>query len=338
LAAAGTTFAQSTVTISGGISAGILDSGKAGTTQAVSSLGGGANAINIVTTEDLGGGLKGGFSSQIRFSGASGDVTSAGAGNALFHDANVYVSGGFGTVRVGKIAEASPCAFDPWGCTGGAAMVAGLGVGGNAATGGSGLIGAGSQQQSVSFATPTISGFSASIQTSVMSANSPVSTTALRANERRVVTLNYAKGPLSAQVLRTDNGANAGGNGSSYNTGVGNNLDWTTGDTKGNATSIAASYDLGVAKVNLQNAVTKSAAGAKSNDIMMVSASIPMGAITLLAGYAKDKAAVANMDTKFAVGANYALSKRTTIGADMFKAEQGANTGTGFTLRARHTF
>ncbi len=63
-----------------------------------------------------------------------------------------------------------------------------------------------------------------------------------------------------------------------------------------------------------------------------------MGAVTLLAGYAKDKKAAADKDTKVSLGVNYALSKRSTLGADLFKADQGANTGTGLVVRMRHTF
>jgi hypothetical protein len=62
-----------------------------------------------------------------------------------------------------------------------------------------------------------------------------------------------------------------------------------------------------------------------------------MGAYTLLAGYNKDNKAAANADTKTVLGANYALSKRTTLGADVFKAE-AAGAGTGFVVRMRHTF
>jgi hypothetical protein len=80
-----------------------MDTGAAGAKAAVSQLGNGANAINIVTVEDLGGGLRGGFDSQIRFNAATGDANSNNSGGtALFHGANVYVGGGFGTVRMGK--------------------------------------------------------------------------------------------------------------------------------------------------------------------------------------------------------------------------------------------
>ena len=308
-----------------------MDTGGATSKAAVSTLGGGANAVNIVTLEDLGGGLRGGFDSQIRFNAATGDRNSAGSGQALFHGANVYVGGGFGTVRVGKIIEASNCGFDVWGCTGGAGMIAGHGTAsGHDRNGVSGLIGAQTQAQSVSYATPTISGFSASIQTTV----------GTRANERQVLNLSYANGPLSVQFLQSKSSLNVSGTDS----GAANILD---GNGKG--TSIGASYDFGMAKLNIFNAKTDKitaytgtpsgsfAAGNVDRDITGVTASMPMGAYTLLAGYAKDKKQAAATDTKIAVGANYALSKRTTLGADMFKSD-AVGAGTGFVLRARHTF
>jgi len=312
--AATASFAQSTATISGSISVGVMDTGAAGATAAVSTLGGGANAINIVTTEDLGGGLKGGFDAQMRFNAATGDRNSAGTGNALMHGSNVYLSGGFGTVRMGKIIEASNCAFDPWACTGGAGTMAG-------APGTlSALIAAGTIANSVSYTTPTVAGFSASYHTSVSA----------RSNERSVVNVSYANGPIAAQFLQSKNSANVAADGGSIT------------DVKGQGTSIGASYDFGVAKLNLVNAVTENAAGVKTQNITSVSASVPMGAYTILAGYNKAKTgegytATSANDTKTALGVNYALSKRTTLGADVFKQEQ-AGGSTGFVVRARHTF
>jgi predicted porin len=329
--AATTAFAQSTATISGSISVGVMDTGGATSKAAVSTLGGGANAINIVTVEDLGGGMRAGFDSQMRFNAATGDRNSAGSGAALFHGANVYVGGGFGTIRVGKIIEASNCGFDAWGCTGGAGMIAGHGTAsGHDRNGVSGLIGAQSQAQSVSYATPTIGGFSASVQRTV----------GTRANERQVLNLSYAQGPLSVQFLQSKNTVNIAGT----DAGAANILD---GNGKG--TSIGASYDFGVAKLNIFNAKTDKVTAftgtpagsfAPNNldrDITGVTASMPMGAYTLLAGYAKDKKQAAVSDTKIAVGANYALSKRTTLGADLFKSD-AVGAGTGFVVRARHTF
>jgi hypothetical protein len=297
-----------------------MNTGAAGAKASVASLGGGANAINIVTVEDLGGGLKGGFNSQMRFSAASGDVNSSGTGNALFHAANAYLSSGLGTVAIGKIAEASNCAFDPWGCTGGAGVMAG-------ASGTiSGLIAAGTQAQSIRYTTPTISGFSASYQT----------TMAARTNERSVLNLGYANGPLAIQFLQSNGSANTVANGA-----LGAAATAVT-DVAGKGTSIGASYNLGVAKLAVFNARTKDAAGTTTADITGVTATVPMGAVNLLAGYAKAKTgtgytATAANDTKMAFGADYPLSKRTTLGADLFKQE-GVGSSTGFVARIRHNF
>ena len=295
-----------------------MDTGAAGAKSAVSSLGGGANAINIVTVEDLGGGLKGGFDSQIRFNAATGDRNSSGTGNALFHGANAYIGGGFGTVRVGKIIESSNCAFDPWGCTGGASMA------GGASGTLSALIAAGTIANAVSYATPNIAGFSATLQSSVSS----------RTNERSVLSLNYANGPLAVQYLQSKNSSNVAADVAGAAP--------TITDVKGKGTSIGASYDFGVAKLNLINAVTKDASDVKTADITSISASVPMGAYTFLAGYNKAKTgtgytATAANDTKMALGVNYALSKRTTLGADVFKQEQAGGSN-GFVARVRHTF
>jgi hypothetical protein len=67
-----------------------------------------------------------------------------------------------------------------------------------------------------------------------------------------------------------------------------------------------------------------------------------MGAITILAGYNKAKTggtltATAANDTKTSIGVNYSLSKRTTVGADIFNAE-AAGSKTGYVARVRHTF
>ena len=325
-----------------------MNTGAASAVTGVSALGNGANAIDIVTREDLGGGMNAGFTSQIRFSSATGDMNSSGTsnGSSLFHAANLYVGGGFGTVRVGKIAEASNCGLDPWGCTGGAGLNAGAAnsastvVGSTAGASISGTIGAGTQANSISFTTPTINGFSASYQTTVST----------RVNERSVVNVSYAQGPLSLQFLQTENSVNAAGNTTlALNASPATNL--AVGDGNGKGTSIGGSYNFGVATLSVFNAKTTRTTttnvtglgGANiDRDVTAIGATVPMGAYTLLAGYAKDSKQIAARDTRIAAGVNYALSKRTTLGADVFKDEnlwdaKGA-AGTGFIIRARHTF
>jgi hypothetical protein len=218
-----------------------------------------------------------------------------------------------GTIRVGKIIEANNCAFDPWACTGGA--------GTNAGAPGtiSGLIAAGTTAQSVSYATPTVGGFNASYHTSVSSRN----------NERSVMSFNYAQGPLSAQFLQSKNSGNTGGD------VVGGAPSITDAPAQG--TSMGARYNFGFATLAAFNAKTENAAGAVTADITAFTAIVPMGAYTLLASSAKNKKAAATADTKTAVGINYALSKRTTVGADMFK-QDAVGSSTGFVARVRHNF
>jgi len=249
----------------------------------------------------------------MRFNAATGDRNSAGTGAALFHGANAYISGGMGTIRVGKIIEANNCAFDPWACTGGA--------GTNAGAPGtiSGLIAAGTIAQSVSYATPTVGGFNASYHTSVSSRN----------NERSVMSLNYSQGPLLAQFLQSKNSANVGGD------VVGGAPSITDAPAQG--TSMGARYNFGFATLSAFNAKTENAAGTVTADITAFTATVPMGAYTLLASSAKNKKAAATADTKTAVGINYALSKRTTVGADMFK-QDAVGSSTGFVARVRHNF
>jgi predicted porin len=327
LAAAGTAFAQSSVTISGSIQAGVIDTGAATAQPTVGSFGSGANAINIASTEDLGGGLKGGFSGQIRFSAATGDANSAASptntyGGALFHTANAFVSGGFGTVRVGKIAEASTCAFDPWGCGGGAALQAG---GISTAPGGTGgaLIGAAAVSNALAYTTPTINGFSAGYQTSL----SPKAGQTLgRTNERETFNISYAKGPLNLAYINIKGGGNAGASSGPVS------------DDASTSTAIAGSYNFGVATLSVVKAESKGnvATTANNKDITSVGLTVPMGAYTILGGYNKDSKAAANADTQISAGVNYALSKRTTLGADLVKVE--AHAGTGFVTRLRHSF
>jgi hypothetical protein len=283
-----------------------MNTGAAGTDAAVASLGGGANNVTIATSEDLGGGLKGGFTAQLRFSAATGDIGgSSGGGTTLFHAANAHLSGGFGTVRVGKIAEAGNCAFDPWGCTGGASLAFANGVSAGVASN--------TQAQSISYASPAFSGFSVGYQTTVSA----------RTDERTVLNIGYAAGPLALSYVMADSSVASGATAMT--------------STAGEQTSIAAGYTLGFGRITVVNTTTDNAAGVTTSDVTSLGLSVPMGAITVLAGYNKDSKAAATADTKVSLGMNYALSKRTTLGADLFKAEK-AGDGTGFVARVRHTF
>ena len=313
LAAASTAFAQSSVTISGSIATGVEATGQAGSAgdARVARFGSGFNAININSVEDLGGGMRAGYTAQMRFDPTNGNSNNStalpaadlanGASN-LFHAANAFVSGGFGTIRVGKIAEASTCGMDPWACGGGAAMQAGTGV--------SALTGAQPHNNSVGYTSPTINGFSVGYQTSLSA----------RDNERATLNVNYAKGPLTATFIDIQNAAGAAA---------------AIAKTSGRAIGVA--YNFGFANVSLVNSTTETAAGVQDANITSIAATIPMGAYSILAGHNKNsKAAAGAASTKTAIGVNYSLSKRTIVGADLYKVD--TYDSTGFVARVRHAF
>ena len=312
VAAALPVVAHAQVTLSGSIATGIIDSGAPGAKAKVDRFGGGANAININSTEKIAGGLSAGFSSQMRFHPSTGNMASNGgaaSGNALFHVADLFVSGGFGTVRMGKVSEASNCAFDPWGCLTGTGSL----ITGTAAY----LLAGTPQANSIRYITPSISGLQASFQTTLNRAN----------EDRQVFVVTYAAGPIVAQYLRA---ANSPASGSSGQNGE-------TGGLKAMEHGIGLSYKLPMATLMFNHINKENAAGTKTSSVNNIGASIPLGTIAIWAGYSKDSKAAHTADNAWALGVNYPLSKRTSIGADVFEKEV-LNGSTGFVLRARHTF
>jgi len=328
VAAALPLVAQAQVTLSGSISTGIIDSGLKNAKAKVDRFGGGANSISINSVEDLGGGLSAGFVGQIRFNPSTGDTASSSGGaviagtageedgkfsvaaaSALMHAANVFVRGAFGTVSVGKIAEASSCAFDPFLCLTGAGSLYTAPSGNSTGW----IVGADTQANSVSYRTPSISGFSAGLQTTVNRTT----------EDRRVIDLNYSAGPITAQYMNVSGSA---GSGASAMTG-----------TKSTDQLIGLKYDAKVVAVSFVNTQKENAAGTKTHNINYLAADIPMGKFNIAAAYATDSKGADTGDTAWVLGVNYPLSKRTLLAADIFEKETNGGS-TGFAIRARHLF
>jgi hypothetical protein len=141
-----------------------------------------------------------------------------------------------------------------------------------------------------------------------------------------LVMLNFASGPVAARFQVAANNSSNAGRPSGY--------------------GLAASYDLGVAKVFATAMNGKAAVGTTATIIdrsgSSLSVQVPLGAVTLRGGVLNhSNDTTANVLDRRSFGADYALSKRTTIGADIFKNEgvtAGQANGNGFTVRARHTF
>ncbi|MFM8898555.1 MAG: porin [Burkholderiales bacterium] len=99
-------LAQSNVTLYGRINT-TVENQKAGTASAVTVLANNSSRWGLKGSEDLGGGLKAGFALESGFASDTG--TSSQAGKIFGRRAEVNLSGGFGTVRMGTYNET---AFD----------------------------------------------------------------------------------------------------------------------------------------------------------------------------------------------------------------------------------
>ena len=338
--AATASFAQSTATISGSISVGVMDTGAAGATAAVSTLGGGANAINIVTTEDLGGGMSASFwleaglnidngvGQASNTNNQAGGLQASNGGLTFNRRSTVSLNGSFGEVRLGR--DYTPqfwtqTAYDPFGT---------VGVGANIAlTGGApaaNLTGV-RASNSIGYLSPKFNGFGVWAQTYMGENKSDVAAPAdKKTGSGNGVRVTYDNGPLSLALAN-----------SSTDTGVG---------TTWKATNIGGSYDLGVAKI-LALSTTDKPTGALDIKGNLIGATMPMGAGTIKLSQSQTKQGD-NKSDKTAIGYVYGLSKRTSLYATYAsvknsgaaKVSLGGTTGaagvssTGMDLGVTHAF
>ena len=312
LAAVTAASAQSTVTLSGSVALGLLVNGttKALQTTNVGGLDGSTSNMFVFTaTEDLGAGLKATAVIQNRVNEFNADRASG--------DYFINVSGGFGQVRLGKFTFNSNSAYNPF-FTRTVSR-----TDGNAQ--------AGLANNNIQYSTPAFSGLTATVLYTAEQ-----SSTGTAGMGAKVV---YAAGPLAVQLATSTapNGTATGTEarvdslGVSYDLGAAK-LFMTTYDQKA---GVSNSLGAGVATVNGVNNVALAAE--KGNSIGI---SVPMGALTLKAGLI-DKKVNNLVDDRSSFGAEYALSKRTTLIAELGNAKAavtGANKRTNYFVGAQHTF
>ncbi len=320
---AGAASAQSSVTIYGVIDAsikkgndgtsslngdpnGTINNGEAWTVGPTTS-----NRLGFRGTEDLGGGMKANFLLEHRFSSDDGQPE---AGTFWQGSSWVGVSGGFGEVRLGR--QYVPAfyiglASDPWGYDYNVA-------GANAWTRGGHPLSRASN--AVTYLTPNMGGFTAQVQ--VAPGEGPVNAAQGNpdtANSRSVgFNVRYTAGPLDV--------------GFGYN-----DLDQAATNRYWN---LMGSYDLGFVKPIL--AYSRGEIGATETTAYLLGARAPMGAGTLKAVVARatvDTGAAETDTTKFGLGYEYALSKRTSVHADVGTAKtDGLTRRTAFEAGVKHVF
>ncbi len=333
--AAGTAFAQSSVTMYGNVDIGygnaVTKTLSGATRDVTSGVVDGVlmpNRIGFRGTEDLGSGLTAGFVLEQGISPTSNNgwnlraATSAhlypqggGLSSATMRAGNLFVAGGFGEVRIGTFNRAA------YGVASKSIVMA-------ENYGGEGHTLAATRTTGVGYTSPAFNGVTAQVQYGsahgqrITQEISTDNSSGLRIDNTKVLgtAVNYNAGPLylgvayeTTDVYRVANSASTATNayGATVATGT------AVADRTEKLYALAASYDFGVAKVNFSHVDFDKVASGTGKSYNL-SATVPVGAVTLAAIYTKDEATsqagAATKDLKgYQIGAIYNLSKRSQV-------------------------
>lgn len=318
----------------------------------------GGGILGVKGSEDLSGGLKASYNIEIQ----PGIDENSGSWN---RQSFVGLSGGFGALRIGKQysqAFNNTVGVDPGGATGIAgnnAFVIQLAYLGVAGAGDSPLRQRNSMQYDLPEMLPGLkAGVTLVYGTEENSANGG------KTNGGQGFNISYASGPIYAgytfdRVKNTGIGifsspgktVKINDDGSVTSTSTSYDVADASSSDQNEFTTMSASYDLGVAKISINN--SKMAVGSKSIDNTFVAVSVPFGGnANVWASVGQGTAyRVSNTTTNltagdkghesYQLGVNYALSKRTVLYAQYGKMELKDTTKfeqTGTALGVHHSF
>jgi predicted porin len=300
LAASGAAMAQSSVTLYG-----IADLWIGKTKGQDTVLGNGGvstSRLGFKGSEDLGGGLTASFTFEQKLQLTDGATNT----KTFDRQANLGLSGGFGTVKFGRGWNAMDDVFGLSNSGFDSALSANA-IWLNSYNG--------AADAQIYYASPEFAGFTVAASTQLKG--------------------NATAGKLSAFNLAYANGPVA--------VALGYEKDEANGDQKG--TMINGSYDLGMAKLLASYYATNNTggtAGAKVNSYQ-IGADVPLSsALTLSVGYASTKPKGGESDSAFGVAASYSLSKRTSIyagvRAESVKASNSQADEDFYAVGVRHAF
>jgi len=319
---AGAAHAQTSVTIYGAMDVGLTKS--TGSTTAVNA--GDNNKLGFRGTEDLGGGLSALFQAEIRFDPNTGK--SEGNGNRpLFQGSSVVgLSGGFGTLRLGRALspmQATMPAYDAWGATRNrATFVPGIAL---ATYNSNPLEPLGTMNRfsnGIFYTTPNMNGLQAqfAFQTKqAQDAGTPASAAFSTA-------ATYANGPLAASLTYERNAIRDKfwGLGASYKMGT-----FTLMGTYANADNSTIAVPAAVAGVRARDAKA-----------WTVSGKAAVGSGNFLVGYGTLNPNGGNNDTnQLSAGYEHNLSKRTFLYTDIKRSKtDGRKAVNTFDVGVHHNF
>ena len=304
------------------------------TASGIGSSGLGGDHWGIKGSEDIGGGLSANFKLE------SAITASTGASTGFTRTSSVGLAGGFGDVSAGVLYTPS------------FSVIGGSDIDGTSSYSTSNLYPSGVRSSAgVMYTAPSMGGLTAKIMIANNASGLNDSTNA----ELTDISLSYAAGPLSVAVGFSEadgvTAAVTGVTAADSTTAQVLAVAATNTSTSGNV--LGVSYDLGVAKVMLNTATAKRTNNLTATTTFKMTESnfgvaVPMGAISLVAGYGKNKvtlgtaAGVSTNDNM--IGANYRLSKRTDMYVRMSKTgtinASGVDAGKVNTTAVglRHTF
>jgi predicted porin len=306
---AGAASAQSSVTLSGRVDAGVVREGGAWTMRGSQS---GYNAFTLSATEDLGGGLRAFFALNHRFNINNGTINPGGNASGdrsqFWRNSWVGLGGGFGDVRLGRILmplQDLNGGFDPFD-TGYTATVHTGGI--NATV---------RANNAIYYRSPSLGGFFA--HAAIAAGDQQVFSTATQTYssgaERPIgAAIGYYAGPIRVALAYDRNAA----------------------DRK--TTALYAGFNAGV--VNIMGQLERGDISA-SDDVTRWSlgAKVPLGAITFKAGFTRWSDEEIK---KLGVGLQYDLSKRTNLYTNVGKisGDGASDTAkkTSFDVGVTHAF
>jgi predicted porin len=237
--------------------------------------------------EDLGGGLKAAMNVETGMS----RTASTSIGDRQF---NLSLSGGFGSVLVGRTDSMVKSVYDAFDVAGSNNMVGSvdsLDAATNATT---------TRDVTVRYTTPAMSGVSVSVGL-MENTNETTGAVTAETNTGAEIGLKVSMGPLAAALAYRD---------------VENTSATASADFKD--MGLGASYDLGAAKLTLQYFDTENKnklTNAKTEEqFTAVGVLVPLGAVSVYASYVdgESKTGATKRDREgYQIGAKYALSKRT---------------------------
>lgn len=325
LGTVGAVHAQTAVVIDGSIDTSIMNrAGATGLhTTTMEKNQRNTNYIGVSGTEDLGKGLKAMFQVRTGFGSddhVNGSVTGTSTvASTSIGDQNSWLGlqGGFGTVKLGR--DLTPQFLQV-----SAYSVFGTGFLRNFASMNSGTASA-RWSNSLSYTTPSMSGFSAQIMTASRYEVSGAATTIAGTPQGTPLNarLSYGAGPLSVGVAFLRNGA-----------------------APESIWNVGGAYNFGVATLKAQYERDNNTAGSPSNRngwLVGAEGALPGTAIVLKAQYAKRSAVGATNSgvtaaKAYGIGADYNLSKRTTAYLYYGKVDLAVGGNRDTVLGVRHGF